>query len=427
MAPRLMLVLPTRTYRAAAFLRAAERLGLEVVVASEEAPTLAPLMAGRVLTLDLGSPEQAAERAAQFGSERRVDAVVGVDESAVLTAAHVAARLALRNNPVAAVAATRDKRRLRAALAAAGVPQPRHVEIHADPEGSDAAMAAAAVGLPCVVKPVGLAASRGVIRADSVAELAAAIGRVDSLLRSPGVCDEGSTPAVLVESFVQGPECAVEGLLDGGELTVLAVWDKPDPLDGPFFEETMFVTPSLLDGETRAAIAGCTRQAVAALGLRAGPIHAELRLPDGRPVLIEVAARSIGGQCSSALRFENDSDGADLTLEDLVLRQAIGRPVVRPRLVTGAAGVLMLPIRRSGVLRRVDGVEAARSVAGITGVTVSIPVGEKVVALPEGDRYLGFVFARANQPREVVAALRRAQELIAVDIVAEAVTAEAWP
>lgn len=409
-----MLVLPTATYRATAFLRAAEGLGLQCVVASDEAPTLAGLMEGRVLTLNLGSFDEAAERAAAFAERWPVDAVVGVDEASVLAAAHIAARLGVGGNPVDAVAATRDKRRMRSLLADAAVRQPSFMEIRGDAEGSAAAHAAAAVGLPCVVKPVDLAASRGVIRANTAAELTAAIARVDALLRRPELCGPDDNPPLLIEEFVPGPEIAVEGLLSDGALTVLAVFDKPDPLEGPFFAETLYTTPSRRLPAVLDSAVAATRAALQALGLRDGPIHAELRLAAGGPVFLEAAARSIGGRCSSALRFL--AGGVEMTLEEVLLRHACAMPLDNPRLAPGGAGVLMLPVPAAGILRAVSGVEESSAVSGVTGVEVTIPLGQTVEPLPEGDRYLGFVIARGPDPGFVEAALRQAQALIHIEV-----------
>jgi biotin carboxylase len=412
--PRVLLVLPTATYRAGAFLNAVDAMGIDCVIASDEAPTLAGLMTGRVLALDLDRPEAAAATAVAFARQWPIDAVVGVDEASVVSAAHIAAALGVVHNPVTAVAATRDKRRLRALLAAAGVPQPLWAEARGDPAGTAAAAAAQAVGLPAVVKPVDLAASRGVIRADTIAELATAIGRVDALLRRPGLCAPGGDRPLLVERFTEGAEIAVEGLLRDGALTVIAVFDKPDPLDGPFFTETLYVTPSRHPAETVAQAIAVTASAVAALGLAEGPIHAELRLGSAGPVLIEVAARSIGGRCSSALRIR-DGD-SEMTLEELILRHACAMPLRQPRLAPGAAGVLMLPVPTSGVLRAVTGTAAAAALPGVTGVELTIPVGHAVEALPEGDRYLGFVVARGDDATAVESTLRRAWALIRADI-----------
>jgi biotin carboxylase len=407
-----MLVLPTATYRATAFLRAADALGIECVVASEEAPTLAGLMEGRVLTVDLGRPEESAERAASLGAGRHVDAVVGVDEASVLTAARVGERLGVARNPAGAVNATRDKRRLRSLLDAAGVPQPRWVSIAARGDGPGAAIAA--VGLPCVVKPVDLAASRGVIRADTAGELSAAVRRVDDLLSRPELCGPDGARPLLVEEFVAGAEIAIEGLVRDGDLLVLAIFDKPDPLDGPYFGETLYVTPTRHDPAVVGEALAITRAALAAIGLRDGPVHAELRLAARGPVFIEVAARSIGGRCSSVLAFTDG--GHEMSLEEVILRHATGLPLRRPRRVPGGAGVLMLPVPRAGVLRGVSGTAEAASVMGITTVDITVPPGQAVEPLPEGDRYLGFVVARAPDAAAAEHALRAAWARLAVDI-----------
>jgi biotin carboxylase len=416
MSTRVMLVLPTETYRATAFLRAAGVLGLEVVVASNEAPTLATLMRGRILTLDLQAPAESADRASEFSAQWPVDAVVGVDEASVVTAAHVAERLRTkRRNPVEAVQATRDKRLLRQRLTDAGLAQPRFVATDVDADGDAIESALRAVGLPCVVKPADLAASRGVIRADTQADAVGAVRRVGDLLRA--ICTDGSIPPLLLESYVEGVEVAVEGLLRDGELDVIAVFDKPDPLTGPFFEETLYVTPSRLEAGPQVAVVAAVRAAVSALGLRNGPVHAEVRTDGDAAVVIEVAARSIGGLCSQVLRLDcDDAPGVERSLEEVILRQVCDLPLGVIRLVDAACGVLMLPIPSAGVLHGVAGTDRAAQLAGITGVTIAVPIGERVTPLPEGDRYLGFVFARGATPAAVETALRDAQTLLAIDV-----------
>jgi biotin carboxylase len=251
-----------------------------------------------------------------------------------------------------------------------------------------------------VLKPTFLSASRGVIRADDPAQFEAARARIAALLARPELreLDPAAAEKILVEEFVHGPEVALEGILDDGKLRVLALFDKPDPLDGPFFEETIYVTPSRLPAETQREIARVTAAAAGAIGLRHGPVHAELR----GTTLIEIAARSIGGLCARTLRF-----GAGLSLEDLILAQALGHPAPRGR-EGGAAGVMMLPIPAAGVLREVRGLPEARAVPHIEDVVISIPIDHELVPLPEGASYLGFLFARAEDPAVVEAALRRA-------------------
>ncbi|MEK6588865.1 MAG: ATP-grasp domain-containing protein, partial [Chloroflexota bacterium] len=208
---------------------------------------------------------------------------------------------------------------------------------------------------------------------------------------------------ILVESFLPGVEVAVEGLLMGGELSVLAIFDKPDPLEGPFFEETIYVTPSRHPVAVQEEIIDTTQKAVTALGLTEGPVHAELRVNEGGCCLLEVAPRSIGGYCSRALRF-----GAGATLEELIIQHALGLPLTSTLPATPASGVMMIPIPRAGILCEVQGIEQAQQVPGIDEIRMTIPVGQAVVPLPEGSQYLGFIFARAESPERAEAALRMA-------------------
>jgi hypothetical protein len=413
-----MLILPTETYRATAFLRAAEELHLDVVVASNEAPTLATLMDGHVLTLDLRHPEESADRAAAFAVRWPIDAVVGVDEGSVVTAATVAERLGTTHrNPVGAVQATRDKRLLRKVLAGTLLAQPQFVAIDVDADVAAIDAAIAVTGLPCVIKPVDLAASRGVIRAADRAEAHAAVRRTSALMHE--ICADGSVPQLLVERYVDGVEVALEGLVREGFLEVIALFDKPDPLVGPFFEETIYVTPSRLDTAAQNSVVDAVRTAVSALGLEHGPVHAEVRLAGSVPVVIEVASRSIGGLCSQALRVAcEDAPGEMRSLENVILREACALPLGSMHTVDAASGVCMLPISRAGILHDVRGVDRAEDVPGITGVAISISAGHAVRPLPEGDRYLGFVFARGATPADVERSLRAAEALIDVDVVA---------
>ena len=265
---------------------------------------------------------------------------------------------------------------------------------------------------PCVLKPTVLAGSRGVIRADDPVSFVAAFRRIAAILRAPETSGlgEGATE-VLVEDFIPGREVALEGLLVGSELHVLALFDKPDPLDGPYFEETIYVTPSRLPADVQAAISAEARWAARALGLTEGPIHAELRVNGDGPWVVEVAARTIGGLCSRTLRF-----GAGLSLEELVIRHALGIELDSLERERRPAGVMMIPIPRGGVLRAVRGREDALAVPGIEDVTISAHVGQELVPLPEGSRYLGFILARADSPEEVEAALRVAHERLAFDV-----------
>lgn len=407
---RVLLLLPTATYRAPDFLAAAEALGVDIVIASERRQALAGLMGERALRVDLRHPESAAETIVAAAERVHLDAVVAVDDQGVLVAALAGARLGVAHNPPSAVAATRDKAALRRALEVAGVAQPA---FRTAGPGDDVAALAQAVGLPCVVKPLSLSASRGVLRADDAVSAAAAAERIRALL-----CDEDAQDAtLLVERYLPGAEVAVEGLLRGGTLEVLAIFDKPDPMEGPTFEETLLVTPSRLPEATLRTVTATVADAADAIGLREGPVHAELRVgPDGSVGMLELAARSIGGLCSRTLRF-----GLNLSLEEVILRHALDLPLDALASAFDASGVLMLPVPRAGTLVAVRGQDEARAVPGVVDVEITVPLGRPVRPLPEGDRYLGFVFARGATPHAVEAALRAAGDRL--DVVIEEGTA----
>ncbi len=398
--PRILLLLPTSTYRATDFVTAAARVGAEVVIGSERRQALAGPMGDRAVVVPLAHHDASVDAIVALHRRAPLDAVVAVDDQGVVIAASAAQRLGLRHNPPDAVAATRDKAVMRARLTAGSVPQPEHRTVA---PGASIASAADEIGYPCVVKPITRSGSQGVIRADDPAAAEAAGRRIRAL---PG--DDGEV--LLVERFVPGTEVAVEGLLRSGRLEMLAVFDKPDPLDGPFFEETIYVTPSRQPASVIASLRSVTAQAATALGLREGPIHAELRVGDDATVaIIEVAARSIGGLCARSLRF-----GAGISLEEIIVAHALGVAAPAPEREAQASGVMMLPIRAGGTLDRVEGQERALAVEGVVGVEITVTPGRPLVPLPEGDRYLGFVFARGPSPAEVEAALRKADACLEV-------------
>jgi biotin carboxylase len=402
---RLLLLIPTTTYRTEDFVEAARTLDVDLVIASDRPNVMAGEFPDHLLTLPFGDPAAAARELRGYAARRPLDAVVPVDDATTVVASAIAEALGLRANPLAAAQATRNKLVMRGRLAGAGVPSPSFTAVAVD---EDPGAAAARMTYPCVLKPLVLSASRGVIRADDPAQFAVAFERIRAILRAADVAELGEgTDTILVEGFVPGDEVALEGLLEGGVLRTLALFDKPDPLDGPFFEETIYVTPSRLPEATQARVAETTAAAARALGLSDGAVHCELRLrPTAaapEPVVLEIAARSIGGLCGRALRF-----GTGMSLEELILRRALGRPVPSFERERAAAAVMMIPIPRGGVLEEAGGLEEARAVAQIEDVTISIPKGQAVVPLPEGSRYLGFIFARAATPAEAEAALRDA-------------------
>ncbi|HEV8481574.1 MAG TPA: ATP-grasp domain-containing protein [Candidatus Eisenbacteria bacterium] len=401
---RVLLLMTTTSYRAQAFLQAAESLELEVVVGSDREQALAFANPSAHLTLDFASPEISALRATEFAYENPVDAVVAADDDGVLVAAHIARVLGLRHASPEAVAAARSKRLFRDRLASAGVPGPRYFELGIDAYPVEAARQAT---YPCVLKPLALSASRGVIRVDDEASFLEAFRRIASLLSRVEAPGASERRGILVEEYLPGSEVALEGILTGGQLRTLALFDKPDPLEGPYFEETIYVTPSRFPLPVREAIVEQTAKAAAALGLDHGPIHAEMRINELGVWMLEIAPRSIGGLCSRALRF---TDGA--TLESLILRHALGEDITTIEREPSASGVMMIPIPQPGVLRAVEGVERAGRVPGIEDVIISIPNGQRLVPLPEGARYLGFIFARGERPSDVEESLRQAHALL---------------
>lgn len=404
-----LLIAPPGSYRLRAYLDAASKLGLRLVVVSEGEHSLA--MAGGGLRVEFRHQDEALaaiERAAR-DEPTGFSAVLATDDATVEFAGRVARALGLMGNPPDAARLARRKDLARARLAAAGVRVPRFEVL--DLRDFHTAPPPVSVPFPCVVKPVAMSASRGVIRADDPQEFEAALERVRAIVADAPDPEERSL--VLVESFIPGAEVALEGLLRDGELEVLALFDKPDPLDGPYFEESIYVTPSRLGADAEAAIIACVRDAVAAYGLRTGPVHAELRWDGDAAWLLEVAARTIGGECSKLLRFVDGSG-----LEEVVLAAALGgdAPPGGSALAPGASGVMMLPTPAAGTLRRVEGVLAAREVPGIEEVSIVAGVGTELTPLPEGSAYPGYLFARGRDPEEVERALREAWSRIRIVI-----------
>src|SRR2546426_3979937 len=402
--PRLLLLLPTVTYRTVAFVEAARRLGAELAVASEPPSTFERATPTGLVTLDFADPAHAAEQARAFARTHLVHGVVAVDDDTAVVAAAIAEQLGLRGNPVAAARAARDKHQQRQLLAAAGVAVPRFELL---PTAADPERVARGASYPCVLKPVRLSASRGVVRADDPQGFVAAFERIKRILEQA----DPASRSLLVEEFVPGREVAVEGLVTQGALQVLAIFDKPDPLDGPFFEETIYVTPSRLARTAQQEIAACAQAAVDALGLRDGPIHAEVRHNDRGAWLIELAARPIGGRCSGALRFEIREAGngkRETSLEEIIIRHALGMELPTLERERRAPGGVMVPVPGGGVLPGGPGGGEAQAVPLVEEVVITMHPGQTLVPWPEGSRYPGFIFARGGTSEAVEAALRAA-------------------
>ncbi len=408
--PRILLLMTPTTYRATDFLRAGAAAGVEIVVGTNRAQSLAGLAPDHNLTLPFDDPAVAESLALAYAARCPLQAVVGVDDEAVLPAARLAAALGVPHNTVESVAVTRSKVLMRECLAAAGMSGPAFLAARKMP---DPGRVADEIGFPCVVKPASLSGSRGVVRVDRAGDLEAVWQRVSSILETArreerqGIEDD----RLLLERFMPGEEVALEALLQEGRLRPLALFDKPDPMDGPAFAETIFVAPSRQPRQVQNAVLDATEATAAALGLNDGPIHAEFRIHGGEIQLLEVAARTIGGLCSRALRF-----AAGMSLEEIVLRHAcrLGLPVLARE--HQASGVFMLPVPRAGTLRAIHGLDEARRVDGIEDVVITVPLGDEIVPLPEESRVLGFLFARGATPAAVEESLRSAGDCLKVEV-----------
>ncbi len=397
-AGRVLIIAPHGSYRTQPYIQAASELGVEVLIASEGKHSIVSAYA-RGLHITLNDEPAALARIVQEGRQHPFAGIIGTDDGTLRLACRAAQALGLPHNPVEAVSFGRRKDLARERLQAAGVRVPWHRRLDLD---RPLAAQLAGLAFPLVAKPVALSGSRGVIRADNRIQLQDAVERIRALLKTEAGLDDEEARTLLLEGFVDGQEVALEGMLEAGRLSVLSVFDKPDPLDGPYFEETYYITPSRHSAATLAALQQTVQDACAAYGLCEGPVHAECRINAEGIWIIEVAARTIGGLCSRLLQF-----GTGHSLEQLVLAQAMGQrlPLASHE---GGAGVLMIPIRQAGVLRRVEGLLEAQKVPFIEAVEMQIREGHELVPLPEGASYLGFIFARAPTPAQAEAALRQA-------------------
>jgi biotin carboxylase len=402
---RVLLLATTTGYQTRMFSEAAARMGVELIYATDRCDQLEDPWRDGAIPVRFHEEWRSVDVLLKALEQRPVDAVVAVGDRPTVLAAYLARLLGLPSNPPEAAIAARDKRLMRERLKAAGLPTPWFFAV---PVGADAGHVLGRVRFPVVIKPTVLSASRGVIRADDPLSFATAFDRVRRLLASPEVRDmrDPEADVVQVEEYIDGREFALEGLLEAGKLRTLAIFDKPDPMDGPFFEETIYVTPPRLDESGQRQISDAVAAAARALGLLHGPIHAECRVGRRGVVVLEVAARPIGGLCAKAIRLQR---GADVMgYEEFLLRHALGEPMHEWRLESRASAVMMIPIPRSGVYRRVDRIVEAGAVAHVTEIAITAKPDQQLLALPEGASYLGFIFAGAPSPAEAEAALREA-------------------
>jgi formate-dependent phosphoribosylglycinamide formyltransferase (GAR transformylase) len=404
---RLLLFASKLGYQTRSFDDAASELGVELIFVTDRCHQLEDPWGDRAIAVHFESPEAASQIVLESQRDLRVDGILALGDRPAVAASYVARGLGIHCNHPAAVEACRSKLRMREIFRDVSLPTPWFRSVPVDPLPEPALLG---VSFPCVLKPLSLSASQGVVRANNRGEFVAAADRLRRLLESPEIraTREAHLDQMLVEGYIPGREVAVEGLLTDGSLRILAIFDKPDPLEGPYFEETIYVTPSRLPASQQRAIEQCAHNAVRALGLSHGPIHAEFRVDEERVWPLEVAPRPIGGLCARALRFAGKNTGAAIGLEEMLLRHALNLPGGDLPREGSPSGVMMIPVPKSGILEKVEGEEAVRATPGITELHITARLRDHVAAWPEGSSYLGFIFARGKTPEEVESALRQA-------------------
>jgi biotin carboxylase len=406
-----MILCTTTGYQTRAFVEAAAQMGVEVAFGSDRCHVLEDPWRDGAVPLRFEDPEGAALQIAEYARQNPVQGIVALGDEATPAAARASRLLRLPSHPPQAAGICRDKYRSRERLRAAGlnIPEFKRFRLGSDP---DEVLCDNGFRLrfPCVLKPLALSASRGVIRANNPDEFVASFERIRKLLRSPEVqvMREETSEYIHVEEYVQGAEIAVEGLVVAGQARILAIFDKPDPLDGPFFEETIYVTPARLSGGTEDEVTRTLERAIDALELFDGPYHAELRINSRGIWPLEIAARSIGGLCSRALRFRSPSWGENVSLERVIIALALGEDVSAVRREELASGVMMIPVEEEGIYEDVRGVEEALETPQVEDIVITAKPGQRMIPWPEGCSYPGFIFARGSRPESVVLALRRA-------------------
>lgn len=404
-------------YQTRSFESAAKNLGVELAYVTDRCHELNDPWGDRAIAARFANPEQAAATAMEALRGKPLHAILALGDAPAVAAAYAARGLGVPFNHPAAVEACHNKLRSREVLRDAGLfnPQsqpaaPANFWFRAIPLSPEPEPSLLGIQYPCVLKPLSLSASQGVMRANSREEFLLAARRLRQLLEQPDLRmkTESSSLVALVEQYVPGIEVAIEGILLDGELKLLAIFDKPDPLEGPYFEETIYVTPSRLTGVQQSSVRRAATDAIRAIGLSHGPVHAEFRINGSGVWPIEVAPRPIGGMCAASLAFVSPEQSQTITLEELILRHAIGEDISQWQREAAGSALMMIPVASTGILESVDGIEDAKSVSHITNVQITARLHDAIVAWPEGSSYLGFIFAKAENPEAAEKALRLA-------------------
>ncbi|MCW8901052.1 MAG: ATP-grasp domain-containing protein [Gammaproteobacteria bacterium] len=403
---RVLVIAPHGSYRTAPFITAANQLNIDVLIASQgEHSIVSDYVKG--LHIDFQNENQSIEVILSEAKKRPFSGIIGTDDVTTELAARIAEKLNLPHNDPLAVKTAQRKDFARLCLRNAKIKIPRFDLLITTESLSQQKIT---VNYPAVVKPVALSASRGVIRVNDFLELEQAVERIKNMLAVEHQLEKSAQETLLLEEFIPGKEVAIEGMLHAGQLDVLAIFDKPDPLEGPFFEETYYLTPTSSSEDIQRGIKNAVLLACQAYGLKEGPVHAECRINDKGVWILEVAARTIGGLCGRLL-----SIGTGYSLEELVLLHAMGKHV-EINTVDSAAGVLMIPIPGAGILKRVEGILDAQRIPYISEVSIEVRDGYELIPLPEGNSYLGFIFAEAPTVKEAEQALRDAHDSLNIVI-----------
>jgi biotin carboxylase len=414
--PKRLLLFTTKLgYQTRSFEEAALKLGIQLVYVTDRCHQLEDPWGDRAIAVHFENAEVAAYTVMEAMRGQTVDGVLALGDRPAAAAAYAARGLGLRYNHPAAVEACRSKLRMREVFRDAGLRVPWFRDFPISPAPEPALLA---IQFPCVLKPLSLSASQGVVRANNREEFMAAAARIRRLLESPEIRSTRGPhlDRMLVEGYIPGREVAVEGLLTDGKLRLLAIFDKPDPLEGPYFEETIYITPSRLSQAEQRAVERCARDAARALGLSHGPVHAEFRINDDGVWPLEVAPRPIGGLCARALRFVSGTEQKTIDLEELLLRHALELPGTDAPRESLASGVLMIPVPKSGILEAVNGEDAARATPGVSDLLITARLHDYIAAWPEGSSYLGFLFAKGASADEAEQAIRTAHDKLAFAI-----------
>ena len=403
-----ILIIPSASYRSNAFMNAADKLDLKILVVTDNSQVFSDQFPDNIITMNFDHWTEKLDEISEWSDRFNLMAVIGVDEESILLAAIFSQYLGIEHNSIESVMRTTNKLLMRFELKKARMNCPwfRSFSIEKLPDDI-----IEEINFPCVIKPTFLSASQGVLRVNNEQEFKEGFQILTDLLSQKKIKKRGGEEAnyIMVEEYIPGNEVSIEGIVSQGKLKILAIFDKPEPLEGPTFEETIFVTPTTLSGSMQSSLYETAQQAMETLGIVKGPVHIEVRINSNGNYILECASRSIGGMCSKILEFQGG-----MSLEELILRSSLGRNIEKSNLSDTAKGVMMMPIKNSGKLKEMRGVEEAISVDGITDLQITIKPGEMLDPLPKGDRYLGFLFAEGKNQEMVIKDLKNAWSKIEV-------------